>query len=237
VDLISAMGTASVTLGMIVTIVVALSNPLQWGALPVASFPAFPSFFGTVAFLFFIHFTLFPIQEGMKNPKYFVPAVTKAFIISMFVGAAFGIFAAAGFGPGVNSVVITMLTGPTGLIVKGLLCVNLLFTFPIMARSCFLILEDLLKGDKPELALAPSLGVRTAFVILAATLATSIPNFGAVLGYVGGVCCCSMTLAMPPLILYLAQKKANVDISAFELTKIGVVGVVGIVCIILSIVL
>ena len=71
----------------------------------------------------------------MPQPKKFVPAVSKAFAIAMLVSCAFGIIGAFGFGPDVKSVVITMLEGAAGTAVKGLLCVNLLFTFPLMAGT------------------------------------------------------------------------------------------------------
>jgi proton-coupled amino acid transporter len=104
----------------------------------------------------------------------------------MVVGGLFGIIGAWGFGPGVESVVVTMLTGPAGVAVKLLLAVNLLFTFPIMARSCLTILEDTAKGAAAEIATAPSLAIRTAFVLSAAAIAYVVPNFGTILGLVGG---------------------------------------------------
>jgi solute carrier family 36 (proton-coupled amino acid transporter) len=126
VNLISLLGTASVSLGMLWVTAVAASNPLQVSAIPLANLSAFSGFFGTVAFLFFIHFTLFSVQEAMPDQTRFVPAVSKAFAIAMGVSVVFGVVGAFGFGPGVNSVVITMLTGVGGTIVKALLCVNLL---------------------------------------------------------------------------------------------------------------
>jgi proton-coupled amino acid transporter len=217
--------------------VVALSNPLQIAAIPTANPAAFSGFFGTVAFLFFIHFTLFPIQEAMPDPKKFVPAVSKAFYFSMVVSCAFGIIGAFGFGPEVKSVVITMLEGAAGTAVKALLCVNLLFTFPLMARSCLVILEEAARGSAAALSTPLSLGIRSSFVIAAALLACNVPNFGTVLGLVGGVCCCAMTLAMPPVILYKSMKKANVPVEGFQMAKIGLVCATGLVCMVLSVVL
>jgi proton-coupled amino acid transporter len=43
------MGTVSVALGMIWVMVEALSNPLQFAAIPVSNPAAFSGFFGTVA--------------------------------------------------------------------------------------------------------------------------------------------------------------------------------------------
>ena len=152
VNLISLMGTVSVApSSMSWVTVVALANPAfaaNFAAIPVSNPAAFSGFFGTVAFLFFIHFTLFGVQEAMPDRRRFVPAVSKAFGLSMVISAAFGLIGAWGFGPGVKSVVITMLDGAAGTAVKALLCVNLLFTFPLMARSCLNICEQTVAGGK-----------------------------------------------------------------------------------------
>ena len=117
VNFISLMGTVSVALGMSWVTVVALANPAlaaNFAAIPMSNPAAFSGFFGTVAFLFFIHFTLFGVQEAMPDRRRFVPAVSKAFGLSMVISAAFGLIGAWGFGPGVKSVVITMLDGAAG---------------------------------------------------------------------------------------------------------------------------
>jgi len=127
VNIISLVGTCSVALGMLVCAVSAatkISMPASLAAIPVANVAAFPGFFGTVAFLFFIHFTLFGIQQGMPQKEKFLGAASKAFVLSAIVGGIFGIICAVGFGPNVSSVVITMLEGPIGVFVKGLLCVK-----------------------------------------------------------------------------------------------------------------
>jgi len=238
VAVISAVGTASVAIGMAVTTATALSNPLQLGALPVANFAAFPGFFGTVAFLFFIHFTLFGIKEAMPQPDKFFGAAVKAFTGAAVIAGLFGVAGAAGFGTGVSSVVVTMLSGPSGIMVQLLLCLNLLSTYPIMAQSALRICENVLEGDKPGSIGAPqALAVRTAFTVGAIWTAANVPNFGVVLGYVGGVCCSILSLVLPAMILYLTQKKVKADIAPLELARIGGVFVTGITCIVLSIVL
>jgi proton-coupled amino acid transporter len=242
VNIISLVGTCSVALGMLVCAVSAatkISMPASLAAIPVANVAAFPGFFGTVAFLFFIHFTLFGIQQGMPQKEKFLGAASKAFVLSAIVGGLFGIICAVGFGPNVSSVVITMLEGPIGVFVKGLLCVNLLFTFPIMAQSALVVCESVFTNNDPakELAKLPALIVRSAFVLFAALCATLIPNFGAVLGYVGGVCCCAMTLVLPPVILDKCSKKAGQALSSADKLKIPALTLIGVVCMILSVVL
>jgi proton-coupled amino acid transporter len=240
VNVISLVGTCSVALGMLVCAASAwmkISLPQSLQAIPVSNMAAFPGFFGTVAFLFFIHFTLFGIQQGMPEKDKFLGAATKAFVLSAIIGGVFGLICAVGFGPNVSSVVITMLTGPVGLFVKALLCVNLLFTFPIMAQSALVVCESVFAKSGQEVAKVPALASRTAFVLLAALCATLIPNFGAVLGYVGGVCCCAMTLVLPPMILEKCAKKACKSLSSADKFKIPALTMIGIVCMILSVVL
>jgi proton-coupled amino acid transporter len=105
-----------------------------------------------------------------------------------------------------------------------------------MARSCLNICEQTVAGGKDP-NLVTSLGTRTAFVTSAALLACVVPNFGTVLGYVGGFCCCAMTLAMPPVILSKAMTLAGKPAEGFEKTKIVVVCAVGLVCMALSVAL
>ena len=235
---ISAVGTASVAIGMIMTATAALSNPLQLGALPLANFAAFPGFFGTVAFLFFIHFTLFGIKEAMPQPDKFFGAAVKAFTGAAAFAAAFGVAGAAGYGPAVSDVVVTMLTGWSGVFVQLLLCLNLLATYPIMAQSALRICENVFEGDKPGSISTPaSVGVRTAFTAGAIWTAGNVPNFGVVIGYVGGVCCSILSLVLPAMILYQSQNKVKNTMTANELARIGGVFATGLTCIVLSIVL
>ena len=239
VNVISAVGTVSVGVGMLVTTIAALTHgPLQFAALPVANFAAFPGFFGTVAFLFFIHFTLFGIQEAMPDREKFYPAAVKAFTFSAAIAAVFGVAGAVGFGPKVASVVVTMLSGPSGIVVQLLLCLNLIATYPIMAQSALRICENVFEGGKPgSLSDAQSIAVRSAFTLGAAYTAANVPNFGVVLGYVGGVCCSMLSLVLPAMILYLCQKKAKNVMSPEELARIAAVFGVGVTCMLLSVVL
>jgi proton-coupled amino acid transporter len=239
VNLISAVGTASVGIGMLVTTITALtSGPLHFAALPTANFSAFPGFFGTVAFLFFIHFTLSGIQEAMPQREKFYPAAVKAFTLSAAIAVVFGVAGAVGFGPSVASVVVTMLTGPPGIMVQLLLCLNLISTYPIMAQSALRICENVFEGGKPGSLRAPqSIAVRSTFTLGAMYTAANVPNFGLVLGYVGGVCCSMLSLVLPAAILYLCQKKVKNEILTSEIARIAGVAGVGLTCMVLSIVL
>lgn len=212
VSVMAMFGNASVALGM--GFVAWFSSRATWqvGALPLVAAHTFGSYFGSVAFLFFIHFTMPAIEASMARPQAFMGAAAKGFGICAAVGCAFGALGAAAFGPGVSSVVITQL-GATRLAtaVKLLLCVNLLLTFPIVCRSAFLILESLFERAGVALGTARTRALRASFVVLASTVATSVPSFGALLNLVGGVSLSLISLVFPPLVLLLAKDPTASD--------------------------
>ena len=177
---------------------------IAW-AHPAAAF----SIFGSVAYLFFIHFTLPEIESSMREKLRgsFVGSVATAFLGTFTISSIFGIIGALGFGAGVSSVVVTELAAsPAATTVKMLLVLNLLFTFPVVGRAAFTTLErEMCKmsgvAKSADLNAAAVLTMRSAFVALAAFCAVSIPSFGRLLGLVGGVCCSALTIFFPPLML------------------------------------
>ena len=220
VSLMAMLGNASVLLGMAFVAWFSTTQPWQAAALPLWAPQTFGSYFGSVAFLFFIHFTMPAIEAAMAQPARFMAVATRGFGICAAAGCAFGALGAAAFGPGVSSVVITQL-GSTSLAtaVKLLLCVNLLFTFPIVCRSAFLIIETLFERGGVALNTLQTRALRAAFVVLASTVATSVPSFGALLNLVGGVSLSLISLVFPPCILLLArtpQGQALLPRSALE---------------------
>merc|ERR1719515_331209 len=135
VSVTSALGNVSVYSGMAFVAFVALQRMGAAATSPLAAFPAgiawaHPaaafSIFGSVAYLFFIHFTLPEIESSMREK-----------LRGSFVGSV-----ALGFGAGVSWVVVTELAAsPAATTVKVLLVLNLLFTFPVVGRAAFTTLE------------------------------------------------------------------------------------------------
>eukprot|EP00899_Mesostigma_viride_P020598 jgi/Mesvir1/2853/Mv13940-RA.1 len=212
VSVISKVGTASVALGMAFVAWYALQQPLSLAVLPVWEPSQFSKFFGSVAFLFFTHFGLPSIEASMADRSQFVRSAVIAYSLSGAVCLVFAILGAAAFGPNVSSVVITMLEGNAiATVVKLLLCVNLLATFPIVVRAAFLVVEGWLQkasGGTP-MATLPMLAMRTAFVVVAAVAATCIPSFGSIIGLVSGVSLSIISLVLPSLMLMNAERIAN----------------------------
>mmetsp|Transcript_14458 Transcript_14458/g.47473 ORF Transcript_14458/g.47473 Transcript_14458/m.47473 type:complete len:380 (-) Transcript_14458:2111-3250(-) len=207
VSLISLMGTISVALGMGYVTYYCLAGGMAWAAAPLWVPEAFPKFFGSVAFLFFVHFTLPQIESAMETPKQYLPVSILAFSLCGVIGTLFGVIGAVGFGPSVSSVVVTMLEGSIAAVfVKILLCANLMCTFPIIVRSAFLIIEGWFESSGTQLATLPSRAIRTAFVSTACWAGVSIPSFGALIGLVGGISLTLITLFIPPLMVLKTEK-------------------------------
>jgi len=205
VSVTSALGNVSVYSGMAFVAFVALQRMGAAATSPPAAF----SIFGSVAYLFFIHFTLPEIESSMREKLRgsFVGSVATAFLGTFTISSIFGIIGALGFGAGVSSVVVTELAAsPAATTVKVLLVLNLLFTFPVVGRAAFTTLErEMCKvsgvAQSDDLNGPAVLAMRSAFVALAAFCAVSIPSFGRLLGLVGGVCCSALTIFFPPLML------------------------------------
>jgi len=232
VSIISLFGNISVVIGMVAVLVYASGLGFNMAAIPAVNLAGFPVAFGSVAFLFFVHFTMPPIESAMEKPKDFFGSALNAFILSTVVSAAFGIVGAICFGPDVPSVVITAMKGASVVaVVKLLLCMNLLCTFPIVTRGAFQILEEFMGGEE-NLSDIVIYSTRSAFVIAAAYCAIAIPSFGKLLGLVGGVCCTALTMIFPPLMLLAASKAHGIKLSFLEvfwlfLIIIGGVGIAG----------
>uniref|UniRef100_A0A061S5V1 Amino acid auxin permease family n=1 Tax=Tetraselmis sp. GSL018 TaxID=582737 RepID=A0A061S5V1_9CHLO len=218
VSVISMLGNVSVLTGMIAVAAYALQLPPQAAAVPAINLAGFGQAFGSVAFLFFVHFTLPPIEASMSRRERFLPAATTGFALSVVISTLFGVIGAVYFGPGVQSVVIAMLKGQGIVIaVKLLLCLNLLCTFPVVVGSAFQILEGLVKEARgKELSSGAVYAMRTMFVVLAAVVAVGIPSFGKLLGLVGGVSCTLLTMVFPPLMLLATSARVGKPVSALE---------------------
>lgn len=114
--------------------------------------------------------------------------------------------------------------------VKLLLCVNLMLTFPIVCRSAFLIIEGLFERGGKALSGLQQKALRSAFVVAATVLATSVPSFGALLSLVGGVSLSVITLVFPSAIALFgkdAKGGSLVPMGGLERAFAALVGLVG----------
>lgn len=212
-SLISLLGNVSVVTGMGFVTYYASTLGSSLALLPMWNPATFPMWFGSVAFLFFCHFNLPGVESAMTDRAKFSAASLKGFSFCAVLAMVFGTVGAVAFGPGVASNVITDLRG-TGLviIVKLLLCFNLLATFPVVCRTAFVTIEKFAKLGGLTLGTWSSNAVRTVYVIAAGLTAIAIPSFGKLLGVVGGFCCTMLTCMFPPMMLLAASKRTGKEL-------------------------
>ena len=163
---LSQSGTAAVLLGYLVTIHSGSLGP--WPQPPSARLRAMGLWptswqdlahgFGPVAFLFCIHFLLFPVMTSSRSsaaPGKFLQLATVAFLGAGIVNVMFAYTCLAFFGPGVSSIVLNDLGQGTLYLVatKLLLCADLLCSYPLVFAAGREILERSLFEDCANQAL------------------------------------------------------------------------------------
>jgi proton-coupled amino acid transporter len=235
-SLISLLGNVSCVGGMAVVAQFATQMPSQLAALPTWNPATFPQWFGSVAFLFFTHFSLPGIESAMADKSKFSLASFKGFAFCAALAISFGVMGAIAFGPAVGSNVITDLQG-TGVVlaVKLLLCFNLLATFPVVCRTAFLTIEKFAKMGGFTMGTWSSRAVRTAYTVAAGLTAVAIPNFGRLLGVVGGFCCSMLTCFFPAMMYIWGAKAAGRELTALESAGAWGTMVLGVVLGVLSV--
>eukprot|EP00587_Corethron_hystrix_P005239 CAMPEP_0113316018 /NCGR_PEP_ID=MMETSP0010_2-20120614/11449_1 /TAXON_ID=216773 ORGANISM="Corethron hystrix, Strain 308" /NCGR_SAMPLE_ID=MMETSP0010_2 /ASSEMBLY_ACC=CAM_ASM_000155 /LENGTH=487 /DNA_ID=CAMNT_0000172625 /DNA_START=253 /DNA_END=1716 /DNA_ORIENTATION=+ /assembly_acc=CAM_ASM_000155 len=232
----SALGVVAVLGGIIVTLASGIFSDPGLGFIGSLSaigeqrmFPeslgsAFGESFGTVAFLFCINFLTFPIMNSMKEPREYGEAIQTAVYGTAFFNIIFAILCVGFYGDNTADLVLSNLgNGPYLSALKLLLCIDLLFTFPIVFSSGRQIAEDALIGPTRsngviryddidnKLALEKTAkigngsiafaraGVAAGGILICFSLA-QIGGFGTVANLVGGVAQGTLAFIMPPLI-------------------------------------
>lgn len=245
----SALGVAAVVGGMMVTLASGVLVDPGWDA-ALANLPtlklwpeslavAFGTSFGTIAYLFCINFLTFPIMSSMQEPKQYGSAVNTAVAGVWFVNVIFAIGCLAFYGDATQDLVLGNLgNGPYLSALKLFLCVDLLFTYPIVFSSGRQILENALlseqllqSGDDTPYAPPRVLIVSGA---VAATLALAqIGGFGAVANLVGGVAQGTLAFILPPIIaVTLARRRGDSTLSSEAgLLLVGSFGAVVVSCV------
>ncbi|KAL7516907.1 hypothetical protein ACHAWX_001877 [Stephanocyclus meneghinianus] len=205
----SALGVAAVLGGIFVTLaygivvdpggglIKALSAVSALPMWPESMADAFGGSFGTIAYLFCVNFLTFPIINSMKNPsKDYNDSVAFAVTVVWVVNVIFAIICLGFYGDQTEDLVLQNLSnGPYLSALKILLCVDLLFTFPVVFSSGRQILENALlnRGDESVESLDDSTSLtlsRTALTAGAVSTCfglSQVGGFGVVANLVGGV--------------------------------------------------
>ncbi|KAL7470970.1 hypothetical protein ACHAXS_011258, partial [Conticribra weissflogii] len=152
----SALGVTAVLGGILVTLTYGilvdpgmglsqtLSSVSHLPLWPDSVGDAFGGSFGTIAYLFCVNFLTFPIITSMENPeKDYNTSVAMAVSGVWLVNVLFAIICLAFYGTETQDLVLQNLENGVYLVLlKVLLCVDLLFTFPVVFSSGRQILEN-----------------------------------------------------------------------------------------------
>eukprot|EP00566_Odontella_aurita_P012374 CAMPEP_0113530386 /NCGR_PEP_ID=MMETSP0015_2-20120614/2910_1 /TAXON_ID=2838 /ORGANISM="Odontella" /LENGTH=485 /DNA_ID=CAMNT_0000429101 /DNA_START=321 /DNA_END=1778 /DNA_ORIENTATION=+ /assembly_acc=CAM_ASM_000160 len=237
----SALGVFAVVGGILVTLasgifvdpggglgvaIESIENLRMW---PESLADAFGGSFGTIAYLFCVNFLSFPIMNSMKDPKQFDGAVDWAVSGVWIVNIVFAILCLGFYGDATEDLVLANLdNGPYLSALKILLCVDLLFTFPIVFSSGRQILENALIGSErveSDEAVVPRAGIVAGAVSACFGLA-QIGGFGAVANLVGGVAQGTLAFIMPPAIAVTLARRNEQELAGGEASQL-LVGVFG----------
>jgi amino acid permease len=242
----SALGVLAVLGGLLVTLASGILVEPGGGLLaafeavgqqrmwPESLAAGFGESFGTLAFLFCVNFLTFPIMNSMERPERdYGGAVGNAVLGTALANVVFAALCVGFYGENTADLVLSNLgNGPFLSALKLLLCVDLLFTFPIVFSSGRQIMELALIGDglvvESESAALPRAGIAASGVLVCLSLA-QIGGFGTVANLVGGVAQGTLAFVMPPAIaVTLARRKgsgqvlAGGEIGQFMLAIFGV---------------
>lgn len=202
----SALGVTAVLGGILVTLSYGILVDPGGGVLdafgavtelrmwPESFADAFGGSFGTIAYLFCVNFLTFPIINSMRNPtEEYNDSVGYAVSAVWIVNLVFAITCLGFCGDETQDLVLQNLdNGPYLSALKILLCVDLLFTFPVVFSSGRQILENaLLESNEnytiPDETLAISRAALTAAAISTCFGLSQVGGFGVVANLVGGV--------------------------------------------------
>lgn len=225
----SALGVVAVIGGILVTLasgilvepggglnvaLEAVENLPMW---PESLAAAFGGSFGTIAYLFCVNFLTFPIINSMEKPKEdYGGAVNWAVAGVWLVNVVFAILCLGFYGDQTQDLVLGNLNnGPYLSALKLLLCVDLLFTFPIVFSSGRQILENAIIGSDGAAEADEAAPARTAIVAVAIAACLGLAQtggFGAVANLVGGVAQGTLAFIMPPAIAVALARRNDEDL-------------------------
>lgn len=248
----SALGVTAVLGGILVTLAYgilvdpggglaeSISAVSQLKMLPDSFADAFGGSFGTIAYLFCVNFLTFPIINSMKDARNdYRGAVSSAVVVIWTVNVIFAIICLGFYGDATQDLVLQNLdNGPYLSALKLLLCVDLLFTFPVVFSSGRQILENALLSEDGKDEGAISLALSRAAITLGAVATcfglSQVGGFGVVANLVGGVAQGTLAFIIPPAIAISLSRRTNEgQIEASEIPQwlIGSFGVAVVSCV------
>ncbi len=216
----------------------ALSAVTELKMWPDSIADAFGGSFGTIAYLFCVNFLTFPIINSMKNAEEeYSGAVSSAVAVIWIVNVVFALICLSFYGDATQDLVLQNLdNGPYLSALKILLCVDLLFTFPVVFSSGRQILENAIlsressgvQEDDNELSAALSRAAISAGAVGTCFGLSQVGGFGVVANLVGGLAQGTLAFIIPPAIEIALSRRSGDNSIAKEIPQwaVGSFGVV-----------
>lgn len=142
---------------------------------------------------------ILPLESSCANREAF-PKLLKQVILGItLLMAFFGTCGYIAFGETTISPISLNLKGESAAFVQIALCLAIYLTYPIMMFPVSDVLENLFLADsnKPPRSYCPSRTFRLCIVLVTATIAYTIPNFGKFLELVGASICTLLGFILP----------------------------------------
>ena len=214
----SVLGDVAVGVGIIGTVIAGLvqnhSNDqplLDWTAVPAFEGSTFFKFVGNTSFLFAIHIVILPIMQSLRDQKDHKKVVYTSYTFITVLNALFGGVCVLIFGPSTGGIVLGNLAkSPVLDIIRVLLCIDLLFTIPmVLAAGREIIERAVVRRMITKRRKWGRLLVRSVLVVLVLVLFYLIPDFSDLVTLVGGLVNCLMGFVLPPLIYCRLMRRAG----------------------------
>lgn len=180
----------------------------------------FPLSFGVTCFLFNTHAMVLPIEQSMRNRKWYPATLHSSFIFIVFVNMTFALLVFLFFGDDIKQdATANLLPGPFVYVIKAALVFELVATFPIVIQPVAEVVDEkLLNGIRRRSALAfysASTAIRVFMVLIVFGVAeVAGDKFGIVMSFIGAFSPNLMGYIIPPL-LYLILMRRRMGLVEF----------------------
>ncbi|KAJ8608275.1 hypothetical protein CTAYLR_007277 [Chrysophaeum taylorii] len=201
------VGVAAVGLGSLVVVASGLSTPNGPPLSPFTTFSGFNQCFGTVAFLFCVHFTVFPVEHAMDEPIEFARVGRVVFGLTGLLNLVFGLVSAALY-PDVSPVVVNDVEIPIlRLLTQLCLCIDLLASYPIIfVAAVHNIAAVPTDTDDHHKHGDRAFSTTRVAVFLTTVIVALSESFAAIVAFVGGFGQALLALVVPPLMVAISRR-------------------------------
>jgi len=182
----------------------------------------FPRCIGIVTFAMEGITVVLPLESAMKEPKFFMTVVDAVMVGLCILLLTFGEVGYMVYGDETEDMITNNLPRNvfTNVVMATVTC-NLIFTFPVQMFPVTEILDkemDLLSNELYRTL------IRILCVAFSVAVGISLPDFGAVLGVMGGVCFCSLGFLFPVLFYLILFEETLTTTKFWLLIILAVIG-------------